>query len=167
LANDHRSFLFFFASRCIQLAPVDVRTSTGQFRAIHEQLGTTAQSRSCPLAKIVTFHLIHPVFDMTITKAELTREIVDAVDLTQREAKDMVDAFFAEITACLIRGEEVKLAGFGVFETRDKVERPGRNPATGEVVVVTPRRVVAFRPSRDLRLAAGSKKPAERIRKVG
>ena len=116
---------------------------------------------------IDAFHPIHPALDMTVTKAELIRTIVDTVGLTQREAKEMVDAFFSEITMCLIRGEEVKLAGFGVFETRDKVERPGRNPATGEVVVVTPRRVVAFRPSRDLRLAAGSKKPAERIRKVG
>ena len=79
----------------------------------------------------------------------------------------MVDAFFSEISACLICGEEVKLAGFGVFKTRDKVERPGRNSATGEVVMVTPRRVVAFRLSRDLRLAAGSKKPAERILKLG
>ena len=116
---------------------------------------------------IDAFHPTRPALDMTITKAELTREIVDTVGLTQREAKDMVDAFFSEITMCLIRGEEAKLAGFGVFETRDKVERPGRNPATGEVVIVTPRRVVAFRPSRNLRLAAGSKKPAERIRKVG
>ena len=116
---------------------------------------------------IVPPYPIDPVTKMTITKAELTREIVEAVGLTQREAKAMVDAFFSEITMCLIRGEEVNLPGFGIFETRDKVERPGRNPATGEVVMVTPRRVVAFRPSRALRLAAGSKKPAERIRKVG
>ena len=104
---------------------------------------------------------------MTITKAELTREIVEEVGLTQREAKAMVDAFFSEITACLIRSEEVKLPGFGSFETRDKVERPGRNPLTGDVVMVTARRVVAFRPSRDLRSVAGTKKVTERMRKVG
>ena len=104
---------------------------------------------------------------MTITKAELTREIVESVGLTQREAKAMVDAFFSEIAACLIRGEEVKLPGFGSFETREKVERPGRNPLTGDVVMVTARRVVAFRPSRDLRSVAGTKKVPEQERKVG
>lgn len=109
----------------------------------------------------------HPMLTMTITKAELTREIVEAVGLTQREAKEMVDAFFSEIAACLMRGEEVKLSGFGSFETRDKVERPGRNPLTGEVVMVTARRVVAFRPSRDLKSVAGTKMVPERVRKVG
>jgi len=112
-------------------------------------------------------YLIHPVTKMTMTKAELTREIVEAVGLTQREAREMVDAFFSEIAACLMRGEEVKLAGFGSFETRDKEERPGRNPLTGELVMVTARRVVAFRPSRDLRSVAGTKKVTERMRKVG
>ena len=110
---------------------------------------------------------IHLTHTMTITKAELTREIVEGVGLTQREAKEMVDAFFSEITACLIRGEEVKLSGFGAFETRDKVERPGRNPLTGEVVMVTARHVVAFRPSRDLKSVAGSNKVPERVRKFG
>ncbi len=103
---------------------------------------------------------------MTITKAELTREIVDGVGLTQREAREMVDAFFSEISTCLMRGEEVKLSGFGLFETRDKVERPGRNPLTGEVVMVTARRVVAFRASRDLKRASGTEKAPERVRKV-
>ena len=104
---------------------------------------------------------------MTLTKAELTREIVEAVGLTQREAREMVDAFFSEIVTCLIRGEEVKLAGFGAFQTREKVERPGRNPLTGEVVMVTARRVVAFRPSRDLRLVAGTKRIPNRVQKIG
>lgn len=110
---------------------------------------------------------IHPMPTMTITKAELTREIVETVGLTQREAKEMVDAFFSEVAACLMRGEEVKLSGFGSFETRDKVERPGRNPLTGEVVMVTARHVVAFRPSRDLKSVAGTRKVPERVRKVG
>ena len=104
---------------------------------------------------------------MTVTKAELTRDIVEAVGLTQREAKEMVDAFFSEIAACLMRGEDVKLSGFGAFETRDKAERPGRNPLTGEVVMVTARRVVAFRASRDLKSVAGKLTAPERVRKVG
>ena len=107
------------------------------------------------------------LLNMTVTKAELTRKIVEAVGLTQYEAKDMVDAFFSEIAAYLMRGEEVKLSGFGSFETRDKVERPGRNPVTGDVVMVTARRVVAFRASRNLKLAAATKKTPDLIRKAG
>lgn len=55
---------------------------------------------------------LHPAYDMTVTKAELTRDMVEAVGLTLREAKVMVDAFFSEIAACLIRDEEVKLSDF-------------------------------------------------------
>lgn len=116
---------------------------------------------------IVHFQPIHPSLNMTVTKAELTRKIVDGMGLTMREAKEMVDAFFVDISECLKRGEEVKLPGFGVFETRDKVERPGRNPATGETVMVTARHVVAFRPSGDLRLVAGTRKLPDTIRKFG
>ena len=116
---------------------------------------------------IIHFQPMHPSLNMTVTKAELTREIVDGMGLSQREAKEMVDAFFAEICECLTRGEEVKLPGFGVFETRNKVERPGRNPATDETVMVTARRVVAFRPSGDLRLVAGTRKLPDKVRKFG
>lgn len=100
---------------------------------------------SCYL--IDAFHPIHPALDMTVTKAELIRTIVDTVGLTQREAKEMVDAFFSEITAYLIRGEEIKLAGFGVLETRDKGWSVLDAILPQAVVMVTPRRVVAFRPS--------------------
>ena len=90
---------------------------------------------------------------MTLTKAELTQTVVDGVGLNQREAKEMVDAFFSEISTCLACCEDVKLSGFGSFETRDKVERPGRNPMTGETVMVTARRVVTFHPSNTLKHA--------------
>ncbi len=92
---------------------------------------------------------------MTLTKHELTQTVVDGVGLNQREAKEMVDAFFSEISTCLAGCEDVKLSGFGSFETRDKVERPGRNPKTGEKVVVTARRVVSFHPSNTLKQTIG------------
>ena len=63
----------------------------------------------------------------------------------------MVEAFFAEIASCLEAGEEVKLAGFGVFNVRDKPERPGRNPKSGESIPVLARRVVTFHPSQSLK----------------
>jgi integration host factor subunit alpha len=84
---------------------------------------------------------------MTLTKNELTQSVVEGLGLNQREAKEMVEAFFAEISNCLERGEEVKLAGFGNFNLRDKPARPGRNPKTGEENIVTARRVVTFHPS--------------------
>ena len=59
----------------------------------------------------------------------------------------MLETFFKEISDCLERGEEVKLAGFGVFNMRDKPERPGRNPKTGEDIPITARRVVTFHAS--------------------
>ena len=88
---------------------------------------------------------------MTITKLELTQAVTDGLGLNNREAKEMVEAFFAEIAACLNAGEEVKLAGFGVFNVRDKPERPGRNPKTGIEVPITPRRVLTFRASQMLK----------------
>lgn len=69
----------------------------------------------------------------------------------RRDAKEIVEAFFEEIRLSLERNESVRLSGFGNFELRDKDERPGRNPKTGEVVPVSARRVVTFRASRRLR----------------
>src|SRR5471032_1925379 len=86
----------------------------------------------------------------TLTKAGLAELVFEHVGLNKREAKDMVDAFFAEINDALVRGESVKLAGFGNFQLRDKGSRPGRNPKTGEVVTIAPRRVVTFHPSQKL-----------------
>lgn len=88
---------------------------------------------------------------MTLTKADLANALFDRVGLNQREAKEMVEAFFREISDCLERGEEVKLAGFGVFNMRDKPERPGRNPKTGEEIPITARRVVTFHASGSLK----------------
>ncbi len=89
----------------------------------------------------------------TITKAELADALFERLGLNKREAKDMVDAFFDEIRAALERGESVKLSGFGNFQLRDKPQRPGRNPKTGEEIAITARRVVTFHPSQKLKAA--------------
>ncbi|WP_269899874.1 integration host factor subunit alpha [Paenalcaligenes faecalis] len=91
--------------------------------------------------------------DRTLTKAELTELIFDQVGLNKREAKEIVDAFFAEISAALEKGEEVKLSGFGNFQVRDKPSRPGRNPKTGESIPISARRVVTFHASQKLKTA--------------
>ena len=89
----------------------------------------------------------------TLTKAELATRIVDGVGLNHREAKEMVELFFQEISDILVDGEDVKLSGFGVFSGRDKPARPGRNPKTGELIPVSARRVVTWHPSNGLKSA--------------
>jgi integration host factor subunit alpha len=88
---------------------------------------------------------------MTLTKAELADMLFEKVGLNKREAKDMVESFFEEIRLSLEEGDGVKLSGFGNFELRDKPERPGRNPKTGEEIPITARRVVTFHASQKLK----------------
>ena len=82
---------------------------------------------------------------MTLTKAEIVDQILNNVELSQQEAKDFVDAFYEEIAYSLEQGQDVKLSGFGNFTLHDKSARPGRNPKTGEEVLIAPRRVVTFK----------------------
>jgi integration host factor subunit alpha len=89
-----------------------------------------------------------------LTKAELAELLFEHVGLNKREAKDLVDAFFTEISDALERGEAVKLSGFGNFQLRDKVSRPGRNPKTGAQVNIPARRVVTFHASQKLKIVA-------------
>lgn len=93
---------------------------------------------------------------MTLTKAALTDLLFKTVGYNKREAADMVDTFFDEVRLILERGDTVKLAGFGVFKIRDKVPRPGRNPKTGEEVLIKARRVVTFHASAKLKAAVKS-----------
>lgn len=87
----------------------------------------------------------------TVTKADLAVLINERVGLSRQESREMVDAIFDVMRSALVGGNGVKLSGFGSFELRDKRERPGRNPKTGEVVPITARRVVAFNATRRLR----------------
>jgi len=99
----------------------------------------------------------------TLTKAELAELLFEQVGLNKREAKDMVDTFFGEIRDALERGESVKLSGFGNFQLRDKPQRPGRNPKTGEEIPISARRVVTFHASQKLKAqvdAASVRPPA-------
>lgn len=88
---------------------------------------------------------------MTLTKAELADLLYEKVGLNKREAKDMVDSFYEEVRTALQNGDGVKLSGFGNFQLRDKPQRPGRNPKTGEEVQITARRVVTFHASQKLK----------------
>ncbi|MFJ2993544.1 integration host factor subunit alpha [Pandoraea sp. NPDC087047] len=87
----------------------------------------------------------------TLTKAELAELLFEHVGLNKREAKDMVEAFFDSIRDALGSGDSVKLSGFGNFQLRDKPQRPGRNPKTGEEIPIAARRVVTFHASQKLK----------------
>jgi integration host factor subunit alpha len=92
----------------------------------------------------------------TLTKAELAELLFTRLGLNKREAKDMVEAFFQELREALEAGESIKLSGFGNFQLRDKPQRPGRNPKTGEEIPITARRVVTFHASQKLKAAVES-----------
>lgn len=92
-----------------------------------------------------------PGGNFTLTKAELAEMLFERVGLNKREAKDMVETFFDEIRGALERGGCVKLSGFGNFQLRDKPQRPGRNPKTGEEIPISARRVVTFHASQKLK----------------
>jgi integration host factor subunit alpha len=88
---------------------------------------------------------------MALTKAELAEKLFQEVGLNKREAKEIVEAFFEEIRLALENGQSVKLSGFGNFDLRDKNQRPGRNPKTGEEIPISARRVVTFRSGQKLK----------------
>lgn len=82
-----------------------------------------------------------------VTKAELAEVLCEQMALGQPVAKELVDACFELLREALAQGEEVKLAGFGQFQLRQKAARPGRNPRTGDAALVAARRVVTFHAS--------------------
>lgn len=88
---------------------------------------------------------------MALTKAEMAEQLFEQLGLNKREAKDIVEMFFEQVRSALEDGEQVKLSGFGNFDLREKKQRPGRNPKTGEEIPISARRVVTFRPGQKLK----------------
>ena len=88
---------------------------------------------------------------MALTKADMAERLFEELGLNKREAKELVELFFEEIRAALENGRQVKLSGFGNFDLREKNERPGRNPKTGEEIPISARRVVTFRSGQKLK----------------
>ena len=88
---------------------------------------------------------------MALTKAEMADHLFEKLGINKRDAKELVETFFEEVREALESGEQVKLSGFGNFDLRQKNERPGRNPKTGEDIPIRARRVVTFRPGQKLK----------------
>ena len=89
---------------------------------------------------------------ITITRTELSEAVYQEVGLSRNESSDLLETVLEKISETLITGESVKISSFGTFSIRSKSERIGRNPKTGIEVPITPRRVINFRPSQQLRL---------------
>ena len=87
----------------------------------------------------------------TITRADLSESVFQEVGLSRNESSDLVETILAEVVEALARGESVKVSSFGSFTVRDKGQRVGRNPQTGQEVPILPRRVLVFRASNVLK----------------
>ena len=100
--------------------------------------------------------------EKTLTRMDLAEAVFREVGLSRHESAQLVESVLGHVSDALVRGEQVKLSSFGTFSIRDKNERIGRNPKTGEEVPITPRRVLSFRPSQLMkeRVAAGNAAPA-------
>ncbi len=87
-----------------------------------------------------------------MTKADLIDHVHEALgDLTKKQATDIVESVFTLIKETLANGENLKISGFGSFVLRDKKERVGRNPKSGDAMTISARRVVTFKPSQVLK----------------
>ena len=97
--------------------------------------------------------------EKTLTRMDLSEAVFREVGLSRNESSELVEAVLQHMSDALAAGETVKISSFGTFSVRDKNERIGRNPKTGEEVPITPRRVLSFRPSHLMkdRVAAGNK----------
>ena len=86
-----------------------------------------------------------------MTKADIVEKVADDLRGTKRDAQDMVESVFSIVKETLESGEDVKITGFGKFEVKQKTDRRGRNPQTGEAITIAARKVLTFKPSAVLR----------------
>ena len=87
----------------------------------------------------------------TLTRQDLANAVHNQLGLSRNESSDLVEAVLEEMASCFEQGEQVKISSFGTFTVSQKTERMGRNPKSGEEAVITPRRVLTFRPSSQMR----------------
>ncbi|WP_318557044.1 integration host factor subunit alpha [Geobacter anodireducens] len=88
-----------------------------------------------------------------MTKADIVEKVADKTGFTRREAVELVEEVFSIVKATLESGETIKLSGFGNFTVKQKKDRRGRNPQTGEAITIEARRILTFKPSSILKQA--------------
>ena len=87
----------------------------------------------------------------TITRADVAEAIYEEIGLSRKDSNDILDMILDEMTNELVKGNDVKLSSFGTFALRNNKARAGRNPKTGVEAVISPRRVISFKPSQTMR----------------
>jgi integration host factor subunit alpha len=87
----------------------------------------------------------------TMTKADIVEKVYQKIGFSKKEASELVELVFTSLKNVLTKGDKVKISGFGNFVVREKNERVGRNPQTGEQIKISARRVLTFRPSQVLK----------------
>ena len=98
--------------------------------------------------------------DTTLTRMDIANAIVREVGLSRQDSAEFVDTILDKMADALVAGESVKLSSFGAFHVRDKNERIGRNPKTGQEVPISARRVVVFKASQVLKDRVNAKNEA-------
>lgn len=97
------------------------------------------------------------VSNSTVTKADIVERVYEKIGFSKKEASDLVELVFDALRGTLVRGEKVKISGFGKFEVKQKKSRIGRNPQTGDRITITARRVLNFSPSQVLKAMLNGK----------
>lgn len=97
------------------------------------------------------------VSNSTVTKADIVDRVYEKIGFSKKEASDLVEIVFDALRGTLVKGEKVKISGFGKFEVKQKKERVGRNPQTGDRITISARRVLNFSPSQVLKAMLNGK----------
>jgi len=85
-----------------------------------------------------------------MTKSDLVDQLAEATQQSKKDAEETVDLLFSQITRALQAGERLDIRGFGSFKIRDQKAKQGRNPRTGETLMIPAKRVAVFKPSKQL-----------------
>lgn len=91
-----------------------------------------------------------------MTKADIVEKIYEKIGFSKKESAELVDKVFDIIKETLEDGEKIKIAGFGNFVVKDKADRRGRNPQTGDEIVISARKILTFKPSQVLKTSLNS-----------
>jgi integration host factor subunit alpha len=92
-----------------------------------------------------------------MTKSDMVEKIYDKVGFSKKESAELVEMVFDIIKSTLETGEKIKIAGFGNFVVKEKADRRGRNPQTGEEIVISARKILTFKPSQVLKASINTK----------
>jgi len=96
----------------------------------------------------------------TMTKADIVEQVYQKIGFSKKEASELVELVFNELKHQLVHGDKVKISGFGNFTVKEKKERVGRNPQTGDQIKISARRVLTFKPSQMLKAVLNGGDPS-------